>query len=273
MSERSRFSRLFSKTRNVSEMAGIEGSIISGRDWETYQMEMGIRTNALAGEKVLNFGAGGSNIGQELNQLGINCRVVDADLKFDPYDNIKGLLIAPISLLLRGFNEPGKLRQKLVNLKRRIAGTEGRSIIQADGRALPFLDQSFDRVLASWSTYQIPQEAKAGVFKELMRVGRLIHIGPIFRKDYVLLSKIAPGCGFEIAACKLIDDYGFGTDSNSRFYFSSEQNNDRYIKNTPAGYRIKLPWQDDVKASWMFGIAWLASGTESGNTIVLRKKS
>lgn len=181
-----------------------EGSVVTGRGWIDYQVMLGVKPEDLKNETVLNFGSGASNLGMDLRTKGIDCTVVDLDLKYDPWGNSEnkfGFFAAvPVHLYLKYFNPQGETRQRLVNLKRKIAGTEGRKFVQGNGRALPFPDGEFDHVLAFWSTYQIPQEAKEAVYSELMRVGKVLHLGPAHKEDYELLSKLAVEQNFEIVA-------------------------------------------------------------------------
>src|SRR3989344_7902473 len=154
MSEGNLSAEMYSK-RPTGKTPKLEGAIVTGRKWFAYESMLGVKPEVLKNETVLNFGSGASNIGRELKSKGIECNVVDLDLKYDPWapeENPLKLFVAlPVELYLKYFNPKGKVRNKLVNLKMKIAGTEGRNFIQGNGRSLPFPDQTFGHVLASWS--------------------------------------------------------------------------------------------------------------------------
>ena len=229
-----------------------------------------IKPEALKDKTVLDFGSGSSNIGGQLKGKKIDSKVIDVDLKFDPttgsYYKVLADLAIPVEWLSKLFKSRPDIQDQLVKLKRKIAGTEGRKFLQANGRALPFADQSFDYVLALWSTYQIPEEAKETVYRELMRVGKILHFGPIFQKDFDLISKLAPELGYEIVACQPEPQNIF---RDVPFMFKSSQDYDQFMKNEESA-RIKPPQKDDSNVNTILGMK--SGGGKGGNAIVLRRK-
>lgn len=210
ISEGNLLSEIFS-TRPASKTPDFEGKHITGREWVQYKLTLGISSETLQGKKVLNFGSGGSNIGEELKKEGIVSQVVDLDLKFDPIGVDPYYRPHPFKFILAHYaNVPlkifkhGKIHDKLVNIRRQFSGTDGRTFVQGDGRSLPFPDRAFDYVLAFASTYQIYYEAKEKVYRELMRVGKILHLGPIYKIDFNILQKLAEELGYEVVACRSI---------------------------------------------------------------------
>ena len=269
MSEGNFLAEIYSNTP-AGRTPGLEGAIVTGNSWIRYESMLGIKPEALKNKTIINFGSGASNIGKDLKDKQIDCSVVDLDLKYDPWKNSENpfrlFAALPVHLYLKYFNLKDETRQKLVNLKGKIAGTEGRNFVQGDGRALPFPDEAFDYVLALWSTYQIPSEAKESVYKELMRVGKILHLDPIFKNDYDLLSKLAAEQGYEIVACQprpFLKDVPF--------MFSSEEDYSKYIKQNDQSDRIKIPEKGDQSVITMLGTK--AVFTEGEYSIVLRRKS
>jgi len=239
MAESNLLTEIYSN-RSAGKTPKLESAIVTGRNWFDYQSMLGVKPEALKNETVLNFGSGASNLGKDLKTKGIDCNVVDLDLKYDPWENSENpfrlFATVPVHLYLKYFNPQGETRQKLVNLKRKIAGTEGRNFVQGNGRVLPFPDREFDHILALWSTYQIPPEAKETVYKELMRVGKVLHLGPIFKNDYKLLLKLAAEQDYEIIACEPIP-----TLKDVPFMFSSRGEYDAYADQKSQSDRIKIP--------------------------------
>ncbi|MBU1130976.1 class I SAM-dependent methyltransferase [Patescibacteria group bacterium] len=269
MSEGNFLSEIFSD-RPASKTPKLEGAIVTGRSWIEYQSMLGVKPEALKNETVLNFGSGASNIGRDLKTKGVDCSVIDLDLKYDPWENSENpfrlFAAIPVHLYLKYFNPNEQTRQKLVNLKRKIAGTEGRNFVQGNGRALPFPDEAFDHVLGLWSTYQIPPEAKESVYRELMRVGKTLHLGPIFKNDYDLLSKLAAEQDFEVVACQPIPLL-----KDVPFMFSSVEDYSRYMNQKDQEERISIPKRADSSVNTMLGMK--SAGRKGGNTIILRRKS
>lgn len=239
----------------VDGRPGVEGLIVTARSWRAYQEGLGIKPEALNDKSVLNLGSGGSNIGKALERQNVHCRVTDLDLEYDPTGNLFGRL-------LTFTDKPAK--HKLANFRRKIFGTEGRKFVQGNARDLPFQDGQFDYVLALRSTYQIPLEAKRNVYRELMRVGRILHLGPIFESDYSLLLELAKEENFEVVACQPMPDL-----KPLPFMFSSKEDYDDYVLQ-PQSSRISMPPKDDSRVFTVLGLHRHA-GWSNGNTIVLRR--
>jgi hypothetical protein len=152
---------------------------------------------------VLNVGAGASDIDKEfpVNEHG-NKNVVNIDIRYDPYFAIMTNPIGSIA---------AKIAKKIVpahvSLIRKLAGIEGRTMVQADAKQLPFADDHFDVVLALASVHQIPVEKRGEAFKEIIRVRKRIHIAPIFEKDLRMIGKLEKELSFTIVSCELLADF------------------------------------------------------------------
>lgn len=250
-----------------------EGAVITGRGWNAYENVLGISPEALKGETVLNFGAGASHLGRDLARKGINCEVIDLDLKFAPWRNslmneFRLMAYFPVHLshlVSRFLNSQGEVRKKLFKLEKKVLDLEDRNFIQGNGRALPFPDQTFNHVLALWSTYQIPEEAKETVYRELMRVGKTLHMGPIFGKDYNILVQLASELGYEIVACQpVLNQFN---DLNQPVMFSSSQDYEDYMRENDQVSRIQPPEGDNfIMGRFRSGVS-----AKGGNTIVLKR--
>jgi len=175
-----------------------EGEIVTSRNLELYKYALLFEDDVLKGRTILNFGAGGSNLGKELQKKDPNSIVVDLDLLDNPgkdysfrQDPLRFIATLPIRFYLKHFQPNEGLRRKIIAVKRKIGDTDERKFVQGDGRNLPFADRIFDTVLSLWTTYQIPIDDREQVFKELMRVADTVHLGPIFGEDYRILSKLA----------------------------------------------------------------------------------
>lgn len=252
-----------------------EGAIITGRGWSAYENVLGISPEALRGETVLNFGAGASHLERDLARKGINCKMVDLDLKFAPWRNnlineFKLMVYFPVHLsylVSRFLNPPGDVKKKLFKLEKKVLDMEDRNFIQGNGRALPFPEQTFNHVLALWSTDQIPEEAKETVYRELMRVGKTLHLGPIFGKDYNILVQLASELGYEIVACQPVLNQ-FNDLNHLPFMFSSSQDYEDYMRENDQASRIQPP-QGDNSIMGRFRSSVSAKG---GSTIVLKRR-
>lgn len=187
-----------------ASQANLEGRYITRHSLVESLMFLGLCPESLRNKTVLNFGCGSTNFDKELKEGGIDCRMVNLDLVFDPWDGLelnRYLLAMPLHVFSHFFGPESKMHMPAVRLKRQIAGIEDRVIIQNNGRRLPFADETFEKVLAFWSTYQIPYKAKETVYEELMRVSDSLHLAPIFGVDLDFLLPLADKMGFGITGC------------------------------------------------------------------------
>lgn len=232
--------RLNSKiaTKNISaiEAPTLEGVAISGRRWEVYSEELGIKAKALKGKKILNFGSGRSNIGKNLKKEGVECKVVDLDLCYRP--------------------------QKVTE----------RNFVQGNGRMLSFKNDAFNDVFALWTTYQIPLDAKEMVFGELMRVGEILHIAPVFGNDYEILSRMAEEKKFEIIACLPMDKLNFSFSSADDYVKYRERIDHRHRIEKPSRMEPVIRSIYDVKDNGEMKIAAQYIDREGGNTVVMKRR-
>lgn len=252
MSERSLLSEI-SLYKSANKVSSLEGAITTARRWKRYESRLFISPEALRNETVLNFGCGGSNIGEALREKGVNCNVVDVDLR---YNSKSPLTSVSVLLDTKSFLNP---LMKTFNLK---GEAWGRQFVQADGRHLPFRDQAFDHVLALWSTYQIPKDAKEKVYAELMRVGNVLHIAPIFKIDFEILQRLVNEQNYEIVVCHRQKD---------ELRFSSPSDYEDYVNLHDESERIQTPLAEDAKVIGFQKI--IAAGGRGGSTIILRRKS
>lgn len=133
-----------------------------------YETLLRFNRRLLAGQKVLDFGCGYSNIGPELIRDGVHCEEL--------------ALVDKNTTLLK--HNP--------------------DVITVDGRNLVshFNSRHFGVTLALFSTYQIPLPDRFCVFEQLAEVtSQALHIGPIFGEDLVWWSSEAEKLGLELTAC------------------------------------------------------------------------
>ncbi len=253
---------------DASQVPKLEGLITSGNRLEAYENSLGFSAELLDGQRVLNFGCGASNIGQELELQGLSSRVVDVDLQSDlsitPDQPIRWILSLPIRGLMRVVDTSHPLYKKLVTVNRYLSGTDGRTFVQADGRSLPFADDTFGTVLALWSTYQIPLEARKQVYRELMRMGEYVHIAPVFQVDYDMLVELANECDFEIVASHRVSW------RDLPFRFKNKEDYQKYIDGVSYEERVERPTVRDSKVK--ITLLGRSANGEGGHVMVLRRK-
>lgn len=247
----------------------VEGKIISNFGLGEYGLHLCFKPEALEGKMILNFGCGGSNIGRDLRRKEIKADVIDLDLVLDSVsgDLTTVWLTSGIKFLAGYVNKDSPIYEKLVRIRRKIARTTGRNFIQGDGRALPFADRTFDTILAHYSTYQIPTQFKRPVYRELLRVGDILHCGPIFGEDFDVLKPLAQELNFEIIVCHPLPRPFAKED----FIIRSPEDYDRYLRERDEDERIIHPKKEVSKISRIFGYPHTAS-MEGSSFIVLRRK-
>ena len=248
----------------------IEGSIVTGRGLQSYEYQLGFTAELLRGRTVLNFGSGYTHIEQQLRDRGIVVSLVNLDVIDEPlslHNPIRFVASFPISLYRKSQEVIGHDTTKIRKWERYIAGTDNRKYVKYNGRDIPFPDQSFDHVLALWSTYQIPREYKEKVYRELFRVGKYIHIGPIYQVDYAVLMPLAQEFGFEVVACQPHDSLPIKSFLGKGMRFGSIRDYDTYIKEHTPEQRIKKPEAKDS----MFVLPHVGALGIKGSTMVLRK--
>lgn len=270
----------------LSEIGSMEGKIITARDVLDYAGSLRFALRSLEGKRLLDVGCGASNIGQDLKKEGIEATVIGVDLTTDPSTDKNG--VPPVQMLLRGLNLLSKMtpmesrtREKLLALKRRLAGTADRLFVQADGRQLPFSDASFDEVFALQSTYQIPFEERVKVFRELMRVGNVVRISPIFKQDYDALVQLADELGFEVLECTDSTVRQLMVDGKAVQWDESFEEYEARTKKIPTKERIYPPRVEepvfDISVTGQLRTNFHESGGETGQKdvcrIVLKRKS
>lgn len=242
-------------------------NIITGRDLNEYISILGISPVFISGKKVLNFGCGGTNLKKDVNENGGDgSKFVDVDIEHEPFQ-IDG-----------GFNKKEVTRKEKLRLLRQEEsqddqkilpgikqdederlGIDGRNFIKLEGKAIPFPDDEFDLTVALWSTYQIEDWKQKEVFDELVRVSKIIHIGPVDATD---LEDIKEAC--EKYGSKIILLENFTLDSFERlntlddYKILAEANFTRYIP------KRKIEIESD-------GGARSASSYKTAKAIIIRK--
>lgn len=251
----------------VPKEKSIEGDLVSWRGLRAYADWLRFEPHLLTGQTVLNFGSGGSHIGKELEKKKILCNVIDADLKLTGVGP-KGFLFSAILQLIDHHVDPDSdLHKRLAHIKRMLAGANGRKLIQADGRTLPFKDRTFDTVLALVSTYQVPEEAKELVYKELMRVGDVIHCSPIHGNDFKVLEALAQKDNFDIIVC-----HPTRTIFSKRDEFLADNIDyyQAYKEKYSEEQRVSVPTRNSASTLKIFGKPMAGYGR--GNFIVLQRR-
>lgn len=245
----------------------LEGKIISGGSLSEYETYLHFDRELLRGKKILNFGSGGSNLGKDLRKDGIEASLIDLDLRFDPISQSSiGVVAEPFIEIVDLLIEPeSDFHKSLVNLKRTLGDIKGRTILQGDGRFLPFADKTFDIVLSLKTTYQIPNEARKSVYKELMRVGKVLHCAPVLKSDFHILSGFAEENDYEVIysgpplAEEEVDEH-----------FSDLNDYEHFKKRFSKEERISEPPDDDIKVSKLFGV--VLGATFNGAVMILKRK-
>jgi len=251
----------------VPKEKSIEGEAPSWRGLRAYADWLRFEPHLLTGQTVLNFGSGGSRIGKELEKKKILCNVIDVDLKLTGV-GVKGFLFSAILPLIEHHVDPNSnLHKKLSHVRRVFAGANGRKLIQGDGRTLPFKDRTFDTVLALASTYQVPEEAKELVYKELMRVGERIHCSPIHGNDFKVLEVLAQKDNFDIIVC-----HPTRTIFSKRDEFLADNIDyyQAYKEKYSEEQRVNLPTRNSANILKIFGKPMAGYGR--GNFIVLQRR-
>ena len=233
---------------NISDKRILEGEVITGRPLADYQAQLDFKHKLLEGKKVLNFGAGNSLLEDDLRRKGVASTVVDVDISIDAASAYK--IISPDERTISAFAD--------------------RKFAQADGRKLPFKDRSFDYVLALWSTYQIPPDAKKQVYGELMRVGDTLHVAPVFKRDYDVFRNMTFSSGFEIVSCQPYVHYLGVEDHKKEARFTHESDYEEYMRKYRRSRRVKAPMGEDVEI-YSYAYGGRVAKSTGASTIVLRR--
>lgn len=247
---------------------GIEGEIISGEKMRTYGQVLKFDESLLKDKTILNFGCGGSNLSGEIKRKGIECNMVELDIEEDPESEASvGHYTKPVIKIVEQFVQDPKLHVQLVALQRKLSGTEDRTFVQGDGRALPFADETFDITFAMKSVYQVPANERPAVYSELLRVSKAVHVAPVMSSDFETLSKLAEAMGFEIILCGPID-----IEFSERVHLPIRNYDDYglFKDDVPYEQRVARPPSDDVNIISIAGKPIHAGF--SGGTMILKRK-
>lgn len=221
----------------------LEGRFIRSRSLWEYENLLQFNARLLKNQNILNFGCGGSHLGKELRKMKIPCNVVDVDLHVVREGKVSSVWLRLVESFIGA-----KLfkRESIVDNQdnRKLAVADGRNLILADGRQLPFKDRAFDTVLALSATYQVPEDSKKLVFRELMRVSNIIHCAPIFGNDFRILEFLAKEENFDIIVCRPMKTEPSPKPEN--FFASTIGDYQDYKRRFQAERRIEPPIEDSV---------------------------
>lgn len=258
------------------QLKSLEGEIVTGRDLKTYERLLGLDRELLRDKTVLNFGPGLSHLQEQLGERGVASTVVNLDIIKEPlvstHDVVRYGATLSLDLYRRLLDKFGADTAKVGQLQRRFKGVKDKTFVQYDGRKIPFADGSFDHVLALWSTYQIPHGEREGVFRELMRVGKHIHIGPIGKVDFTMLMQLAQTQGFDVVACESMYIRDMKRRIGLGVRMKTPEDYEAYMRSRPAGDRIREPLIDDLTFTIPGVGTRMLHPIQGGSTIILKKK-
>ena len=211
-----------------------------------------------------------------IGRAGIASTVVNLDVIKEPlistHDVVRYGATLSLDVYRRLLEKFGADTAKVQELQRRFKGIKDKTFVQYDGRKIPFADGSFDHVLALWSTYQIPRGERAEVFRELMRVGKHIHIGPIGKVDFTMLMQLAQTQGFDVVACESMYIRDMKRRIGLGVRMKTPSDYQAYMRSRPAGDRIREPLIDDLTFTIPGVGTRLLHPISGGSTIILKKK-
>lgn len=99
-----------------------------------------------------------------------------------------------------------------------------------------------------------------------MRVGKTLHIGPIYGKDYNILVQLASELGYEIVTCQPVLNQQNELNGLPVMFFSSKDYDD-YMKENDRASRIQPPEGDNfIMGRFLSGVS-----AKGGSTIVLKR--
>jgi len=245
----------------------IEGRLVTGRTLRKTERELHFNRELFVGQRILNFGCGGSNISNEIRKAQVNAElVVDFDMHFDPSNRIRKFLTYPLHEILEGTemltDQDSRIHRTSVAIRRRLGNIQNRTFVQGDGRNLPFEDNAFDTAIAPWSTYQIPTEAKRQVFKELLRVSKATFFFPIGGDDFDILQQLAKDNGYEIIYS--------GSHLNKDLKINSIEDYDAFRDSYTENQRVQRPSSNPTSVIKL-GSKILGARVE-GNLVIMRRK-
>lgn len=248
-----------------------EGETETGRELLQYADALFFEPELLNGHNLLNLGSGSSNLGDELSALGFKTQVANVDITYDPFiaHHNKPFRSLFAQAIQKYSQRPQEKKRSII---RSLMGTSSREIVQADMRILPYKNDSFDFVFALASTYQMPARDRIIAFDEMMRLGKFIHISPIFESDFnAIVELISSGkYNFEIVICypppsNMLDE------SPVRFQSTDDYTN--YSNSVDLDKRVYIPTATNysIKSKfWFTGIKKLIT-FKGAYTIILRR--
>lgn len=244
----------------------LEGRIISGSSLRDYENLLHFDRELLRDNLTLNFGSGGANIGEQLKNHGVSSNIIDLDLRFDPISQSNPIMIIEPALdaVDSVISREGNFHRKLLGIKRNLSGIQGRTIIQGNGRALPFKDRAFDIILALKATYQIPRNDRKKVYAELLRVGNILHCAPVLQSDFQMLTELAHENNYDIIYCGPALMTG---GVNHQFHGLDDY---ELLKHQfPENERVVEPPDDNIKVTKVLGL--ILGAQFKGGTMILKR--
>jgi hypothetical protein len=137
---------------------------VTGRHPGFYELYFGLKPEDFARQTILDAGAGRTRLQDHLRERGVNAQVVALDLGYGG-EAVEG----------RG----GARRVNCIPTRQ-----VPRPAVGGDMRRLPFGNETFARVMASWALSSLPPDEQPGAARELVRVvqqGGTLHLYPFFR--------------------------------------------------------------------------------------------
>lgn len=185
-----------SKFNNIENIR----NTITGRTLQEYAAILEVSPKFLDGKNVLNFGCGGANLAKDMQEIYKKdaSGFIDLDVEYDPVPiEGKGYSLRDTTTLekLREIREEERKDSQLTlpiikEHENKLIGVENRKLVQYDGENIPFKDDAFDVTLALWSTYQIDDWKKPKIYDELLRVSKILHVGPVDQRDIDIFDEV-----------------------------------------------------------------------------------
>ena len=193
---------MFNPERHIVE------EYVTGRELEDYSLELGVDPSFLEGKSVLNYGCGGSNIGRDLKDRGMQTKVYNADILPNPhtlqdeswarYSSEIFKRQAIMARKIRESNDPQMIFSEIEEHENRMLGIEGRNFLQVqDGLRLELADDAIDVTLLLYVLHQISRFEVTEACKEIFRVTKqVVFIFPVSRALLRDLEEAAQQQGF-----------------------------------------------------------------------------
>ncbi len=147
--------------------------------------------------------------------------------------------------------------------------------ITMDGRYLQsrFQPNSVDFAFALASTFQIPDNDRQKIFRQLLRMSRIaVHMGPIYRPDFDYLNRVAAQNQFDIIVCRPFVESTWDVMSHRQLVFKpvTIEDYNHFVRDYDTTTRIIPPKADKPTVHLRFGI--FNVDIDKGSSYVILKK-